>query len=141
MIITTTSLAVALWERYGLIYAARRSSRKDARQMLSMCCRVDNIRSKWTPRYLTDVLKGTLFPPMFAHSLSTKATRDAEPTGKTSVLLVFRLSLLLFVQITTSPIPLNTGLNTVELIGKSTLEQLNVVCLPVIITIVDRNYI
>ena len=141
MIITTTSLAVALWERYGLIDAARRSSRKDAQQMLSMCCRVDNIRSKWTPRYLTDVLKGTLFPPMFAHSLSTKATRDAEPTGKTSVLLVFRLSLLLFVQITTSPIPLNTGLNTVELIGKSTLEQLNVVCLPVIITIVDRNYI
>ena len=61
MIIAATTLAVTLWGRYG-----------EAQQTLSMCCRMDNIRSKWTPRCLTDVFKGTLFPPVFAHSLSTK---------------------------------------------------------------------
>ena len=104
MIIAATSLAAALWERYGRIVAARRSSRKNARQTLSMCCRTDNVWSRWTPRYLTDILKGTLFPLQFAHSLLTKATQDAEPTGVTSVLSVFNLSLLLFIQIRTSPI-------------------------------------
>ena len=57
MTIAATSLAVALWERYGLIDAARRSSRKDVRQTLSMCCSIDNVRSRWSLRYSTDVLK------------------------------------------------------------------------------------
>ena len=92
MIIAATSLAEALQERYDLIDAARRNSRNDARQALSMCCRVDNVQSSWTPRYKTDILKGTLFPSMFAHSLSTKPRRDAQPTA--SVLAVFSLSLL-----------------------------------------------
>ena len=91
----------ALWDRYGRIDAIRRSSRKDARQM---CCCTDNVLSRWTPRYLTDVLKGTLFPPMFAHSLSTDSRQDAEPTGITSVLPVFNSSLLLFIQSRTSSI-------------------------------------
>ncbi len=89
MTIAATSLAAALWDRYGRIDAIRRSSRKDAQQMLLMCFCIDNVLSRWTPRYLTDVLKGTLFPPMFAHSLSTDSRQDAEPTGITSVLSVF----------------------------------------------------
>ena len=104
MIIAATSLARALWDRYGPTDVAYRSSTKVEWKMLSMCCHIDNVRMRWTRRYLTDILKGTQFPPMFAHSLSTKATRDAEPTGITSVLSVFNLSLLLFIQIRTSPI-------------------------------------
>ena len=94
MIIAATSLAVALWERYGLIDAAHQSSRKDARQTLSVCCRIDNVRSRWTPRSFTDVLKGTLFPPMFAHSVPTKATRDAKQIGITSVFISVQLKLV-----------------------------------------------
>ena len=99
-----TSLAAALRDRYGRIDAIRRSSRKDAQQMLLMCFFIDNVLSKWTPRYLTDVLKATLLQPMFAHSLSTDARQDAEPTGITPVLSVFNLSLLLFNQSRTSSI-------------------------------------
>ena len=47
--------------RYGRIDAIRRTSRKDARQMLLMCCCTDSVLSRRTPRYLTEVLKGTLF--------------------------------------------------------------------------------
>ena len=97
MTIAATSLAAALWDRYGRIDAIRRSSRKDAQQMLLTCFCTDNVLSRWSPRYLTDVLKGTLFPPMFAHSLSTDSRQDAELTGITSVLSVFNLSLLLFI--------------------------------------------
>ena len=77
MTITATSLAAALWDRYGRTDAIRRSSRKDAQQMLLICFCIDNVLSRWTPRHLTDVLKGTLFPPMFAHSLSTDSRQDA----------------------------------------------------------------
>ena len=104
MTIAATSLAAALWDRYGRIDAIRQSSRKDAQQMLLMCFCSDNVLSRWTPRYLTDVLKGTLFPPMFAHSLSTDSRQDAEPTGIISVLSVFNLSLLLFILSRTSSI-------------------------------------
>ena len=83
MIIAATSLAVTLWRRRGLIAAARCGALGTiARQTLSTCCRIDNVRSRWTLRCLTDVLKGTLFPPMFAHSLSTKPRRDAEQQAK-----------------------------------------------------------
>ena len=111
--------AATLWDRYGWIDAIRRSSRKDTQQMLLICFCTDNILSRWTPRYLTDVLKGTLFLPMFAHSLSTNSRQDAEPTGITSVLSVFNLSLLLFIQREQNIINtcLNTGLNRKELIG------------------------
>ena len=83
MTIAATSLAAALWDKYGRIYAISRSSRKDAQQILLMCFCIDNVLSRWTPRHLTDVWKGTLFPPMFAHSLSTDSRQDAEPTGIT----------------------------------------------------------
>ena len=104
MIIDATSLAAALWHKYGRIEAIRRSSRKDAQQMLLVCFCIDNVLSRWTPKYLTGVLKGTLFPPVFAHSLSTGSRQDAEPTGLSSVLSVFNLSLLLFIQSRTSSI-------------------------------------
>ena len=124
MIIAATSLAVALWERYGLIDAARRSSRKDARQTLSMCSRIDNVRSRRTPTYLSDLLKGTLFPPIFPHALLTKAIRDAERTGVTSFFFFLISVQLEFVAIhpdyNIANTCLNTGLNTVELIGRST---------------------
>ena len=58
MTIAATSPAAALWDKYGRIDAIRRSSRKDAQQML-LCFCIDNVLSRWTPRYLTDVLKGT----------------------------------------------------------------------------------
>ena len=132
MTIAATSLAAALWDRYGRIDAIRRSSRKDAQQMLLMCFCTDNVLSRWTPRYLTDVLKGTLFPPMFAHSLLTDSRQDAEPTGITSVLL-------LFIQSRTSSC-LNTGLNRKELIGWGTFGQLSVIGVLVIVTIMDRNH-
>ena len=61
MTIAATSLAAALWDRYGQIDAIRQSSRKDAQQMLLICFCIDNVLSRWTPRYLTNVLKGTLF--------------------------------------------------------------------------------
>ena len=77
---------MALWERYRLIDRAHRSSRKDVQQMLLMFCCIDSVHVRWAVRYLTDVLKGTLFLPMFAHSLSTEVTQDAELTGITSVL-------------------------------------------------------
>jgi len=140
MTIAATSLAAALWDRYGRIDAIRRSSRKDAQQMLLMCFCNDNVLSRWTPRYLTDVLKGTLFPPMFAHSLSTDSRQDAESTDITSVLSVFNLGLLLFIQSRTSSC-LNTGLNRKELIRWGTFGQLSVIGVLVIVTIMDRNHI
>ena len=104
MTIAATSLAAALWDKYGRIDAIRRSSRKDTQQLLLMCFCIDNVLSRWTPRFLTDVLKGILFLPMFTHSLSTDLRQDAEPTGITSVLSVFSLSLLLFILSRTSSI-------------------------------------
>ena len=138
MTIAATSLAAALWDKYGRIDAIRRSSRKDAQQML-MCFCIDNVLSRWTPRYLTDVLKGTLFPSMFAHSLSTDLRQDTEPTGITSDLSVFNLSLLLFNIISTC---LNTGLNRKELIRWGTFGQLSVIGVLVIVTImVEKSHL
>ena len=70
MTIAATSLAAALWDTYDRIDMIHLSSRQDARQMLLMCCCIDNVLSKWTPR--TEVLKGTLFPSMFAHCRPTQ---------------------------------------------------------------------
>ena len=81
MTIAATSLAAALWDKYGRIDAIRRSSKKDAQQML-MCFCIDNVLSRWTPRYLTDVLKGTLFPPMFAHSRGNVMAHYRMVTGQ-----------------------------------------------------------
>ena len=61
MTIAATTLAAALWDRYGQIDAIHQSSRKGTQQMLLMCFCIDDILSRWTPRYLTNVLKGTLF--------------------------------------------------------------------------------
>ena len=77
---------------------------------------------------------------MFAHSLLTDSRQDAEPTGITSVLSVFSLGLLIFIQSRTSSC-LNTGLNRKELIGWGTFGLLSVIGVLVIVTIMDRNYI
>ena len=98
--------------------------------MLLMCFCSDNVLSRWTPRYLTDVLKGTLFPPMLAHSLSTDSRQDAEPTGITSHPEQNIINTCL-----------NTGLNRKELIGWGTFGQLSVIGVLVIVTIMDRNHI
>ena len=57
MTIAVTSLAAALWDRYGRIDAICRSARKDAGQMLLMCCCIDNVLSRFSARYLTDVFE------------------------------------------------------------------------------------
>ena len=76
MIIAATSLAVTLWRRRGLIAAARCGALGTiARQTLSTCCRIDNVRSRWTPIYLTDVLKGTLSTDVCALTLNQGDTR------------------------------------------------------------------
>lgn len=36
---------------------------------------------RWTLSYLSDIMKGTLFPPIFMHWLSIESRWDAEPTG------------------------------------------------------------
>ena len=46
MTIAATSLAAALWDKYGRVDAIRRSSRKDAQQMLLMCFCIDNVLSR-----------------------------------------------------------------------------------------------
>ena len=98
MIIAATSPAVALWERYGRIVAARRSSRKDARQTLSMCCRIDNVWSRWTPRYLTDILKGTVSTDVCALTLNQSDTRCGT-TFLYGFLKVFSISVWYFPRI------------------------------------------
>ena len=141
MTIAATSLAAALWDKYGRIDAIRRSSRKDAQQMLLMCFCIDNVLSRWTPSYLTDVLKGTLFPPMFAHSLSTDSRQDAEPTGITCLICVQLKLVAIHPEQNIINTCLNTGLNRKELIRWGTSGQLSVIGVLMIVTIMDRNHI
>ena len=140
MTIAATSLAAALWDKYGRTDAIRRSSRKDAQQMLLMCFCTDNVLSRWTPRYLTDILKGTLFQPIFAHSLSIDSGQDAEPTGITSICVQLKLVAIHPEQNIINTC-LNTRLNRKELIGWGTFGQLSVIGVLVIVTIMDRNHI
>ena len=67
------SLAVELWDRYGLIDETYWSSRNDVWQMLLICCGIDSGLLRWTLMYLTNVFKGTPFPPTFVQSQSIKS--------------------------------------------------------------------
>ena len=83
------SLAVELWDRYGLIDETYWSSRNDVWQMLLICCGIDSGLLRWTLMYLTNVFKGTPFPPTFVQSQSIKSRWDAEPAGTMPWLLQF----------------------------------------------------
>ena len=93
-----TSWAVALWVKYGRIEAILLSSRYAARHTLLMCCCIDSVWSRWTPRFLTEDLNGMCLPPMFTLSLPTELRREVDATGRTSVFSAFSLSLLLYIQ-------------------------------------------
>ena len=84
-----TSWAVALWVKYGQIEAILLSSRYSARHTLLMCCCIDSVWSRWTPRFLTEDLNGMRLPPMSTLSLPTELRREVDATGRTSVFSAF----------------------------------------------------
>ena len=90
-----TSWAVALWLKYCRIEAVVLSSRYAARHTLLMCCCIDSVWSRGTPRFLTEGLNGMRSPPVSALSLPTEIRREVEATGRTSGFSAFGLSLLL----------------------------------------------
>ena len=90
-----TSWAVALWLKYGRIEAVVLSSRYAARHTLLMCCCIDSVWSRGTPRFLAEDLNGIRLPPVSALSLPTELRREVEATGRTSGFSAFGLSLLL----------------------------------------------
>ena len=87
-----TSWAVALWVEYGRIEAILLSCRYAARHTLLMCCCVDSVWSRWTPRFLTEDLNGMRLPPMSTLSLPTELRREVDATGRTSVFSAFENS-------------------------------------------------
>ena len=48
---------------------------------------------EWTPRFLTEDLKGTRLPPMSVLSLPTKLRQEVDTMGRTSVFSAFNLLL------------------------------------------------
>ena len=82
---------------------ARRSNlRTEARQTLLIWSCMERVWSILTQRYFTEVSKGILLPPMFAELQSTRLRRDKVLAALTSVLSVFSMSLLLFIQDSTA---------------------------------------
>ena len=138
MTIAATSLASVLWDRCVWTDATHQSSRKDTRQMLLMCCCTDNVLSRWTPRYLTKVLKGTLFPPLFANSLSADLRQDAEPPQP------YRCSAWAYCYSSRAEhyqYMSEHMINSSELIRWCTFRQLSVIGVLVIVTIMDRDHV
>ena len=84
--------------------ARRRNSREEARQTLLLWYCMERIWSGLTPRYFTEVLYRILLTLMFAELQSTQLRRDEVTKAITSVLSVFNMSLLLFIQNKTSSI-------------------------------------
>ena len=66
--------------------------------------RLDSLVNVNTKVNTTEVLNGILLPSMFAELQSTLLRRDKVPAAITSVLSVFSMSLLLFIQDTMSSI-------------------------------------
>ena len=127
------SWAVALWVKYGRIEAILLSSRYAARHTLLVCCCIDSVWSRWTPRFLTEDLNGMRLPPMSKLSLPTELRLDA--TGRTSVFSAFSLSLLLYIQPTRLSMQVWIS-QRLKLIGRSPLWQLGIISVFVIITLV-----
>ena len=86
-----TSWAVAFWAKYGWIETILLSSRYAVQHTLLICCCIDGVWSRWTPRFLTEDLKGMHLPPMTTLSLPTKLRREVEAMGRTSVFSAFSL--------------------------------------------------
>ena len=118
-----TSWAAALWVKYGRVEAILLSSRCAARHTLLMCCCIDSVWSRWTPRFLTEDLNGIRLPPMSALSLPTELRWEADATGRTLVFSAFEL-------VAVHPVykTFDAGLDITEkrlkLIGRSPLWQL-----------------
>ena len=83
-----------LLERNGRIEAILLSARNVVRQRLLMCCFIDSVWSRCTPRYVTVVWKGMQLPSISADSQPTKLIRTDEPTSIISVFSVLSFSLL-----------------------------------------------
>ena len=88
VIIDTTSFSVELIEVILL------SARNVVRQRLLMCCFIDSVWSRCTPRYVTVVWKRMQLPPISADSQPTELIHTDEPTN-ISVFSVLSFSLLL----------------------------------------------
>ena len=97
VIIDTTSFFVELLDRNRQIDAILLSARDMVRQRLLMCCFIDGVWSRCTPRYIMVVWKGMQLPPISADSQPTELIRTDEPTSIISVFSVFSFSLLLFI--------------------------------------------
>ena len=98
VIIDATSFSVELLERNGRIEAILLSARNVVRQRLLMCCFIDSVWSRCTPRYVTVVWKGMQLPPVSADSQPTELIHTDEPTSITSVFSVLSFSLLLCIR-------------------------------------------
>ena len=57
------------------------SARNVVRQRLLMCCFIDSVWSRCTPRYVTVVWEGMQLPSISADSQPTELIRTDEPTS------------------------------------------------------------
>ena len=140
MTIAATSLAAALWDRYGRIDAIRRSSRQDAQQMLLICFCIDKVLSRWTPRYRR-FERNTVSANVCALTVDRFKTRCRANRHDLSLICVQLKLVAIHPEQNIINTCLNTGLNRKELIGWGTFGQLSVIGVLVIVTIMNRNHI
>ena len=81
VIIDATSFSMELLERNGRIEAILLSARNVVWQRLLMCCFIDSLWSRCTPRYITVVWKGMQLPSISAKSQPTELICTDEPTS------------------------------------------------------------
>ena len=91
MIIDATNFAMELTERNGRIEAILLSARKVVWQKLLMCCFIDSVWLRCTPRNVTVVWKGMQLPSISADSQPTEMIRTDEPTSIISVFFCVKL--------------------------------------------------
>ena len=137
MIIDTTSFSVELLERNGWIEAILPSARNAVRQRLLMCCFIDSVWPRCTPRYVTVVWKGMQLPPIFADSQPTEPIHTDEPT---SIISVFFCVKLQFVALhpwqSIAYTGLNVGLSKSEITRGCTVRDVCVISVLVTVTAV-----
>ena len=141
MTIAATSLAAALWDKYGWIDAIRQNTRKDAQQMLLMCFCNDNVLSRWTPNKVFNqhFERNTVSANVCA--LTVDRLRCRANRHNLSHICVQLKLVAIHPEQNIINTCLNTGLNRKELIGWGTFGQLSVIGVLVIVTIMDRNHI